>query len=100
MDIGSFAFPMTISRWDIYTTEASSIQWEIVAVSYAGWPTSSSAADSINAGSPIKTASARKGQDTNPSAFAVIAQGEAATLYCTANCGVAKGAMSIWFSRT
>ena len=100
MDLGSFAFSMTISRWEIYTTEASSIQWEIVSVSYGGWPSSASAADSINSGSPIKTASARKGQDTNPSAFATIAQGEVATLYCTANSAVTKGAISLWFART
>src|SRR3990172_3723095 len=96
-----FSIPvaMTISRWEIYTPgQPSSIQFQIYAVSYAVFPPASE--DSINSGSPIQTSSAVKGQDTNPSSYGALAQGEAAALVATAVSGVTKAYVNLWFART
>lgn len=95
----SIPFNQTVARWEVYSPgEASSIRFEIYAVSYAGFPPASE--DSINSGSPIQTSSAVKGQDTNPSAFGALTQGEVGVLYASAVSGVTKAYVNLWFART
>ena len=95
----SAPFPLTIDQWDIYTPgEASSIQFAVYAVSYGGFPPAG--ADSISGGSPILTSSAAKGQDTNPSAWSAISQGETVALIASAVSGVTKAFVTLWFNRT
>lgn len=95
-----FSIPMglTVSRWEVYGAEASSIQFEIYAVSYAGFPAGS--VDSINSGSPMEALSSRSGQDTNPSAFSALTQGDVATLHATAVSAVTKATVAMWFAKT
>ena len=95
----SIPFNESVARWEVYTPgEPSSINFQIFAVSYAGFPPASE--DSINAGSPIRTSSAVKGQDTNPSAFGTLTQGEVAALSVCSVSGVTKAFVNLWFSRT
>jgi len=98
--IMDFSIPMglTVDRWEVYGAEASSVQFEVYAVSYAGFPAGS--VDSINSGSPMNTASARTGQDTNPSAFSALTQGNVATLHATAVSAVTKATVAMWFAKT
>ena len=93
----SIAGAVTVSRWEVYAAEASSVQFEIYSVSYAGFPAGSE--DSINSGSTMNTSSARTGQDTNPSAFGTMAQGEVGTLHATAVSGVTKATVAFWLDR-
>lgn len=95
----SAPFPLTVDQWDIVTPgEASSIQFAVYAVSYGGFPPTG--ADSISVASPITTSSAAKNQDTNPSAWGTIAQGEVVALIASAVSGVTKAFVTIWFTRT
>ena len=96
-----FSVPMglCVTRWEVATPgEPSSIAFAIYAVSYAGFPPASE--DSINSGSPIRTLSAVTGQDTNPSAFGSLVQGEWAALVASSVSGITKAFVSLWFSRT
>ena len=89
----------TVSQWDLLTPgQASGLQVEIYAVSYGGFPPTS--LDSINSGSPMKTASAVKGQDTNPSAFGALTKGEAAAIVVTGASGITKGFLGLYLSKT
>lgn len=98
-DMGALYSNACISQWDVTADNPSSIQFGIVSVSYGGFPTSSSADDLINSGSYIQTASARKGQDTNPSAWGQITAGRHQTLYCIGASGVTRATISIKFTR-
>lgn len=93
----SVPWSCTVNRWDMLCDVASDLALEIYAVSIGAWPASE---DSINSGSPAFTASSACGQDTSPSAWGALTQGEQVLVVVSSVNGITKGTLTLYLNRT
>jgi hypothetical protein len=93
----SVPWSCTVDRWDLFCAEASDLAIEIYSVSYGAHPASE---DSINSGSPAFTASSASNQDTSPSAWGALTQGEQALIVVSSVNGITKGTLTLYLART
>jgi len=94
----SVPFDCTVARYDLYTDAASGLKIELYGDTYANFPPT--AGDSYNSGSPASTASARKGQDTNPSAWGALTEGDGVIIYVTGASGPTIATLTLYLART
>lgn len=84
----------TVARWTLIGDgNASSIEVEIWAVSFAGFPPASE--DDITATSPMTIASGASGQDTNPSTWSTMTAGEIGVVHVVGCSGIQKCTVSL-----
>lgn len=91
-------FNCSVARWTLIGDgKASSIEVEVWAVSYAGFPPT--VADDITATSPMTIASGASGQDTNPSTWAAMTAGEIGVVQVIGCCGIQKCTVALILDR-
>ena len=93
----SVPWSSTIDRWDLICDGARNLALEIYAVGVGSWPGST---HSINSGSPAFTASSACGQDTSPSAWSALTQGQQVLIVVSSVNGIQKGTLTLYLDRT